>query len=71
MHVARRLSYVAIACAQETLHVSHCEGRNRYGQAMPCQPSPFLQELPEECLEYAAATDSTPVAAEKAPTSPP
>jgi DNA helicase-2/ATP-dependent DNA helicase PcrA len=65
MDEERRLFYVAITRAQETLRISHCEGRKRYGQLMPCHPSPFLQELPEECLEHAEATDSTPVDADK------
>ena len=39
----RRLFYVAITRAQESLKVSHCSGRKRYGQLMPCHPSPFLE----------------------------
>jgi superfamily I DNA/RNA helicase len=47
----RRLFYVGITRAQETLRISHCRGRRRYNQVMPCQPSAFLQELPTECVE--------------------
>jgi len=49
----RRLFYVAITRAMLTLSISHCGGRKRYGQMMPCHPSPFLKELPEELVEHA------------------
>jgi superfamily I DNA/RNA helicase len=65
MDEERRLFYVAITRAQETLRLTHCEGRKRYGQLLPCHPSPFLNELPEECIEHANATDATPVDADK------
>ena len=58
----RRLFYVAITRAQETLKVSHCSGRKRYGQLMPCHPSPFLKELPGECVEDGAMAGTAPVA---------
>src|SRR2546429_7689615 len=44
----RRLFYVAVTRAMLTLAISHCGGRKKYGQVMPCRPSPFLKELPEE-----------------------
>ena len=47
----RRLFYVGITRAQETLRISHCRGRRRYTQVLPCHPSPFLQELPPDCIE--------------------
>ncbi len=43
----RRLFYVAITRAMQTLNISHCAGRKKYGQVMPCHPSPFLKELPD------------------------
>lgn len=58
----RRLFYVAITRAQESLKVSHCSGRKRYGQLMPCHPSPFLKELPSECVEDGAMAGIAPVA---------
>ena len=58
----RRLFYVAITRAQESLKVSHCSGRKRYGQLMPCHPSPFLRELPPECVEDGAMAGTAPVA---------
>lgn len=46
----RRLFYVAITRAKEVLYLSHCLGRKRYGQMMPCHPSQFLKELPEDLI---------------------
>jgi superfamily I DNA/RNA helicase len=47
----RRLFYVAITRARETLHLSWCRARRRYGQLHPCHASQFLSELPEELIE--------------------
>jgi len=47
----RRLFYVAVTRAMQTLTISHCGGRKKYGQVMPCHPSPFLKELPPELVE--------------------
>jgi len=60
----RRLFYVAITRARETLTVSHCAARNKYGQAMPCHPSAFLKELPEHLVEDGDAKAKTPVTLE-------
>jgi superfamily I DNA/RNA helicase len=53
MDEERRLFYVAITRARLTLRISHCGGRKKYGQVLPCHPSPFLKELPPECVENA------------------
>ena len=37
--------------AMLALTISHCGGRKKYGQVMPCHPSPFLKELPAELVE--------------------
>ena len=47
----RRLFYVAITRAMQTLTLSHCLGRKKYGQLIACHPSSFLQELPKELVE--------------------
>ena len=60
----RRLFYVAVTRAMETLTISHCGGRKKYGQVLPCQPSPFLKELPEELVEHSDSKSKTPVAQE-------
>ena len=57
----RRLFYVAITRAQETLRISHCTARRRYGQLMPCHPSQFLGELPEDCVQHAEEGESAVV----------
>src|SRR5436190_462216 len=48
----RRLFYVAITRARFTLSISHCAARKKYGQLVPCHPSQFLSELPEELVEH-------------------
>jgi superfamily I DNA/RNA helicase len=60
----RRLFYVAITRAMQTLTISHCGGRKKYGQLLPCHPSQFLKELPPELIEHADEKAKTPVAAE-------
>jgi superfamily I DNA/RNA helicase len=57
----RRLFYVAVTRAMQSLTLSHCAGRMRYGQLMPCHPSRFLKELPPELVEDADAKDKEPV----------
>ena len=64
MDEERRLFYVGITRAQETLRLSHCGSRKKYGQAMPCHPSPFLKELPPDCVEDADVASSKPVESE-------
>jgi superfamily I DNA/RNA helicase len=60
----RRLFYVAVTRAMLTLTISHCAGRKKYGQLLPCHPSPFLKELPEELVEHSDSKSKTPVAPE-------
>jgi ATP-dependent DNA helicase Rep len=48
----RRLAYVGITRAQQTLTFSYCTHRKRYGELSECEPSRFLNELPEEDLEW-------------------
>jgi superfamily I DNA/RNA helicase len=64
MDEERRLFYVAVTRAMLTLTISHCGGRKKYGQLLPCQPSPFLKELPEELVEHSDSKSKAPVAAE-------
>jgi superfamily I DNA/RNA helicase len=60
----RRLFYVAVTRAMQTLTISHCAGRKKYGQTLPCQPSPFLKELPEELVEHSDSKSKQPVTQE-------
>lgn len=63
----RRLFYVGITRAKETLSLSNCASRRRYGQEEPCHPSSFLDELPEEAVKRITASDlKTEVTAEQA-----
>ncbi|MGD0961445.1 MAG: DNA helicase Rep [Methylomonas sp.] len=48
----RRLAYVGITRAQQTLTFSYCTHRKRYGEFSECEPSRFLGELPEDDLEW-------------------
>ena len=60
----RRLFYVAVTRAMQTLTISHCGGRKKYGTLMPCHPSPFLKELPPELVEHADEKAKQPVTPE-------
>ncbi|MFK5951148.1 MAG: DNA helicase Rep [Methylococcales bacterium] len=48
----RRLTYVGITRAQKSCTLSYCTHRKRYGDVSECEPSRFLNELPEEDLEW-------------------
>ena len=58
----RRLFYVAITRAMRSLTLSYCNGRKKYGQILPCHPSPFLQEIPGHLIEAAEEKGKQPVA---------
>lgn len=60
----RRLFYVAITRAQMTLTMSHCENRRKFGDLIPCHPSPFLKEIPEELVVHGNEVGSEPVSDE-------
>ena len=42
---------MAITRAQKTLAMSHCKNRRKFGEQIPCHPSPFLKEIPEKLIE--------------------
>ncbi len=48
----RRLAYVGITRAQQNLTISYCRQRKRYGELELCEPSRFLEELPQEDLDW-------------------
>ena len=68
MDEERRLFYVGITRAMQTLSISHCGGRKKYGQMTPCHPSPFLQELPPDRVDTADAKGPQPVPTESGKT---
>ncbi len=57
----RRLFYVAVTRAMLSLTISHCAGRKKYGQVMPCHPSQFLKELPADLVETEDEKSKKPV----------
>ena len=48
----RRLAYVGVTRAQKTLTLTLATQRKRYGEVIDCEPSRFLNELPEEDLRW-------------------
>ena len=48
----RRLAYVGITRAQRSLTITFAAKRKRFGEMISCQPSRFLDELPEEELAW-------------------
>ncbi|HHJ20344.1 MAG TPA: ATP-dependent DNA helicase Rep, partial [Gammaproteobacteria bacterium] len=48
----RRLAYVGITRAQQTLTFSYANKRQKFGEATDCEPSRFLEEIPPEYLEW-------------------
>ena len=48
----RRLFYVAITRAQRKLFISSCMKRRKAGNETECHPSPFLDEIPDNLVEY-------------------
>ena len=62
----RRLLYVGITRARQTLALTWCGHRIKYGSPMPGTASSFIKELPAEWVEHKNATQmlNAPVAAE-------
>jgi DNA helicase-2/ATP-dependent DNA helicase PcrA len=48
----RRLCYVAMTRAKEQLTMTNARQRMLYGKTTPCKPSRFLEEIPEENMEW-------------------
>lgn len=48
----RRLAYVGITRAKKTLTMTLARKRKQFGELIDCQPSRFLDELPEDDLVY-------------------
>jgi ATP-dependent DNA helicase Rep len=48
----RRLMYVGLTRARESLTLSYARRRRRYGELVKCEPSRFLDELPPELVEW-------------------
>ena len=50
MEEERRLCYVAITRAKQSLTITHARQRMIYGRTSSALPSRFLREIPEECI---------------------
>lgn len=48
----RRLAYVGVTRAQRNLIITMAQKRRRGGELVACEPSRFLQELPQEDLQW-------------------
>lgn len=48
----RRLTYVGITRAQKSLCITLASQRKRGGERYDCEPSRFLDELPEDCITW-------------------
>jgi len=63
MEEERRLCYVAITRAKQSLTICHAKQRMLYGRTTAALPSRFLREIPEECMVrkggYRRAQEST------------
>jgi ATP-dependent DNA helicase Rep len=58
----RRLCYVGITRAERGLQISYCNRRKRGKDWMACEPSRFLEEIPESELIYAGGhADAVPI----------
>ena len=64
----RRLMYVGITRAQQTLTITHCRKRKRARDWLLCEPSRFIAELPQDDVRHGGASAETddPQAAKQA-----
>ncbi len=61
----RRLFYVALTRAKQTLRISRCDARKKFGEMTPCHPSSFLDDLPEDLTVDMDAKKNLPVEQER------
>ena len=54
----RRLAYVGITRARQNLTMTFAAKRKQYGEIIECMPSRFLDELPQEDLEWEGQEDA-------------
>ena len=48
----RRLAYVGITRARQSLTFTFASQRNKYGEQVTCEPSRFLTEIPEDQIDW-------------------
>ena len=59
----RRLAYVGITRAEQSLTLLMCRQRKQFGDLLNCEPSRFLAELPQEDLQYSGFDEQQDAAA--------
>lgn len=57
----RRLAYVGITRARETLTMTLAKQRKQYGEVVDCAPSRFIAELPQDDLDIEGGSEGCPV----------
>ena len=62
----RRLMYVGITRARRVLNLSYCQQRKRLGEVISPEPSRFLEELPEACIDWPHQKGREPTTGEAA-----
>ncbi|MCG7339883.1 DNA helicase PcrA [Staphylococcus sp. ACRSN] len=60
MQEERRICYVAITRAEETLYITHATSRMLFGRPQSNMPSRFLREIPEDLLEKVNQSKAKP-----------
>lgn len=55
----RRLAYVGITRAQKTLTLTLAKTRKQFGEKIHCEPSRFIEELPQEFLQQSGMGDES------------
>lgn len=58
----RRLMYVGITRAKRTLTLTYAAKRKQFGEIVDCTPSRFLDELPQDDLQWDGREDADPAA---------
>ncbi|MEJ2213980.1 MAG: DNA helicase Rep [Gammaproteobacteria bacterium] len=53
----RRLAYVGITRARQTLTMTYVSKRKRYGELIHCEPSRFLEELPNQDIQWISGSN--------------
>jgi len=61
----RRLCYVGITRARQTLTLSYADKRKKYAEVITCEPSRFLKELPQEDLIHEGQQQAPATAEER------
>jgi ATP-dependent DNA helicase Rep len=61
----RRLAYVGITRAQQTLSMTMALKRRQFGETINCEPSRFIKELPQEDLQWQGGGQGTQEANEE------